>query len=409
VTAEPASDVDAIEFVLALAKALHRYGTPAHRLEEALEVCCSRLGLVAEVFSTPTTIIMSFGEPAELRTRMMRVSGGELDMGKLARVDELADAVATRELSAAEGVDRLAEIISAPPRFGHLVSTVMHGVAAGSLAVFFGGGLADVALAAAIGLTVGLLAQYVKRSTDRARVFELVGAAFAAFTANIVSSQWSAINPSVVTVAALIVLLPGMALTVAITELATRNLISGTSRLMSAVVVLLELVIGVALGERLATMIVDVHQAVPVPLPEWAKWAALVASSIGMSIVVQARTSAFGWILAACVTGYIGSRIGTEWLAGTSYGQLGVMGGAFALGVLSNVYARVLHRPAQIVQVPAVLTLVPGAMGLRGMASLLDHDTLSGVETVFAMFVVALGIVAGLLIANAVVSPRRSL
>ena len=58
---------------------------------------------------------------------------------------------------------------------------------------------------------------------------------------------------------------------------------------------------------------------------------------------------------------------------------------------------------------PAVLTLVPGAMGLRGMASLLDHDTLTGVETVFAMFVVATGIVAGLLIANAVVSPRRSL
>ena len=56
-----------------------------------------------------------------------------------------------------------------------------------------------------------------------------------------------------------------------------------------------------------------------------------------------------------------------------------------------------------------VLLLVPGSMGFRGMASLLGHDTLSGVETVFAMFVVATAIVAGILIANAVVSPRRSL
>jgi uncharacterized membrane protein YjjB (DUF3815 family) len=48
-------------------------------------------------------------------------------------------------------------------------------------------------------------------------------------------------------------------------------------------------------------------------------------------------------------------------------------------------------------------------MGFRGMASLLDRDTLTGVESVFAMFIVATAIVAGLLIANAVVSPRRSL
>jgi uncharacterized membrane protein YjjP (DUF1212 family) len=409
VTSEPAADVDAIEFVLALARALHRYGTPAHRLEEALGVCCARLGLRAEVFSTPTTIIMSFGEPAELRSRMMRVEGGELDMGKLGQVDQLADAVANHKVTAADGVDQLAAIIAAPKRFGHGVSTLMHGVTAGSLAVFFGGGLEDVGLAAAIGLSLGLLAQYAKRSTDQARVFELVGSAFAAFMAALVSAWWPGINPSVVTVAALIVLLPGMSLTVAMIELATRNLISGTARLMSAVIVLLQLVVGVALGEQLAGALVEVHQAVPVGLPEWAPWAALVASSLGMSIVVQARPSAFGWILAACVTGYIGSRAGTEWLGGTAYGALGVTVGAFAAAVLSNAFARIFQRPAQIVLVPAVLTLVPGAMGLRGMASLLDHDTLTGVETVFAMFVVAIGIVAGLLIANAVVSPRRSL
>jgi uncharacterized membrane protein YjjB (DUF3815 family) len=48
-------------------------------------------------------------------------------------------------------------------------------------------------------------------------------------------------------------------------------------------------------------------------------------------------------------------------------------------------------------------------MGLRGMTSLLDQQTLTGIETVFAMFIVAIAIVAGLLIANAVVQPRRSL
>jgi uncharacterized membrane protein YjjB (DUF3815 family) len=262
-----------------------------------------------------------------------------------------------------------------------------------------------------------LLAQVVQRSTDQARVLELVGAAFAAFAASLASSLWSAITPSIVTVSALLILLPGLSLTVAMTELATRNLMSGTARLMSAVIVLLELVVGVAVGEKVATALVTVHHSIPVPLPEWSRWAALGVSALGVAIVVQAQPRAFGWIIAACVLSYLGTRAGTAWLVGGGTdaklgalgAQLGVLVGALALGVLANLYARLLGRPAQVVSVPAMLLLVPGSMGFRGMAALLDRDTLTGVESVFAMFVVALAIVAGLLIANAIVSPRRSL
>ncbi|MCX5744563.1 MAG: threonine/serine exporter family protein, partial [Proteobacteria bacterium] len=290
---------DEIAFVLALARALHRYGTPAHRLEEAMRVACARLGLVAETFSTPTAIIMSFGEPTELRTRMMRVEGGENNMAKLAQIDALADAVAARELTPAEGLVQIDAIQAAPSRYRRALVVPVHGVTSGSLAVFFGGSLPDVVLAAAIGVALGLLAQVARRSTDQARVFELIGAAFAAFVAGAVSSVWPAISPSLVTIASLIVLLPGMTLTVAMTELATKNLISGTARLMSAVIVLLELVVGVAVGERAANAIALVHEGVPVALPAWAQWIALLASAIGVAIVVQTQARAFGWIVAA--------------------------------------------------------------------------------------------------------------
>lgn len=401
----------AIEFVLDLGRALHRFGTPAHRLEEALLECCRRLGLEAEVFSTPTAIILSFGAPEELRTRMMRVEGGELDMGKLAEIDALADAVASRQITPAAGVDQLARLLASPPAFGHAMSTASHGLTAGSLAVFLGGGLADVVIAALVGLSVGLLAQYAHRSTDQARVFELVGAAFASFAAGVASSMWHSITPSVVTISALLILLPGLSLTVAMTELATRNLISGTARLMSAVIVLLELVLGVALGEKAAEALVVVQHTAPAALPEWSRWVALITSAIGVAIVVQAHLRELIWIVAACAIGYLGTRLGTVWLGGVSAmgAQLGVVVGALALGVLSNLYARWLGRPAQIVSVPAMLLLVPGGMGFRGMSSLLERDTLTGVESVFAMFIVATAIVAGLLIANAIMSPRRSL
>jgi uncharacterized membrane protein YjjP (DUF1212 family) len=369
---------------------------------------CPTLGLAAEVFTTPTAIIMSFGAPTELKTRMMRVEAGELDMGKLAEVDALADDVIEHEITPHEGMRRLAEIIARRRYYGHALSTLVHGVTSSALAVFFGGSIYDVALAGGIGLSLGLLAQYLKRSTDQARVLELVGAAFAAFSSDVLSTLTPKLSPSIVTLAALVVLLPGLSLTVAMTELATRNLIAGTARLMSAVIVLLELVVGVALGEHLAHEVVNVtHMIPPVPLalPEWATWAALAGASLAVAVLVQAHRRAFGWIIAGCTVGFVGTRLGTVWLDS----QLGVIAGAFALGVLSNLYARYLDRPAQVVSVPAMLLLVPGGMGFRGMASMLDRDTLTGVDTLFAMFITATAIVAGLLIASAVVSPRRSL
>ena len=161
-----------------------------------------------------------------------------------------------------------------------------------------------------------------------------------------------------------------MSLTVAMTELATRNLIAGTARLMSAVIVLLELVVGVALGERLASALVEVHQAAPRPLPEWAQWVALGASSLGAG---DRRAGA-----RACVRAGSSPRASSATSAAApappgSVGHLGVLVGAFALGVLGNVYARSSDRPAQVVLVPAVLLLVPGSMGFRGMTSLLDR------------------------------------
>jgi uncharacterized membrane protein YjjP (DUF1212 family) len=398
-------DESAVGFVLVLGRALHRYGTPAHRLEQGLRNCCERLGLEAELFTTPTAIIMSFGRPTELKTRMMRVDAGELDMGKLERVDQLAEEVAAHRMSPADGVIALDAIVAAPSQFNRPVGTLVGGITSAALAVSFGGGLEDVAAAGAIGLVLGLLAQYLARSIDQARVLEVVAAAFAAFAAAVGSSFWPAIDPSLVTVASLIILLPGMSLTVAMTELATRNLISGTARLVSAIIVLLELVVGVALGEQLAHALVHVQGNAPQQLPEWVQWAALVTSSFGVAVVVQASWKQIPWIVAACTIGYVGSRSGTAWLGS----QMGVLVGAFALGVISNVYARYLDRPAQVVQVPAVFLLVPGSLGFRGMTSLLDKHTLSGVETLFAMFVVAMAIASGLLVASAVVPPKRSL
>lgn len=394
-----------IRFVLGLGRALHRYGTPAHRLEEALAIVCRRLSLTAQIVSTPTSLTVGFGEAAELRTAMMRLSGEELDLGKLAALDALADAVADRELAPADGLAKIQAIESAPPTWRPRWTMLMHAVTGAAFAVFFGAPLRLLPVAGVLGLTVGVMAALSGRRASTARALPLVAAFVAAFAAVAAAALVPGVSPSVLTISALIPILPGLTLTVAMTELATRNLVSGTARMMSAIIVLLELALGVAVGERVAFRLFDVAEVVVPPLPAWTQWIAVAVSSAALTVVCQAEKKALPWIVGACVVGYVGTRYGTVALGP----ELGVLGGSFALGVFINLYARVLDRPQQVVQVPAVIMLVPGSMGLRGIRSLLERDTLTGVETTFATLVVAMAIVAGLLMANAVVSPRRTL
>lgn len=394
-----------IRFVLGLGRALHRYGTPAHRLEEALAIVCRQLSLTAEVLSTPTFLMVRFGDPADLRTSMLRLETTELDLAKLAQLDRIADQVAQRELGPEAGLARIEAIERAPRVWGKPLETLTSALTPAAVSVFFGGGARDVVAAAAVGLLIGLLALAIRPRSHAARAFELAGAFVASFGAGIIASQVHGVTPSIVTLAALVALLPGLTLTNAMTELATRNLVSGTARLMAALIVLLELALGVTLGERLSGALVDVGATTHETLPQWSTWIAFLASSLGMVIVCQAERRAIPWILLACLIGFVGARQGTLLLGA----QLGVLLGAFLLGIFANLYARALDRPQQVVLVPAMILLVPGSVGFRGMSSLVDRDTLTGIETTFASFVVAMAIVAGLLIANAVLSPRRML
>jgi uncharacterized membrane protein YjjP (DUF1212 family) len=393
-------------FVLALGQALHRYGAPAHRLEEAMSVICRQLGLRSEFVSMPTMLMASFGEPEDLDTSVMRVEPGEMNLDKLARLDALAEEVGARRLTPAEGRARLQTIVAAGKPYNRVLSTLTYGLTAGAFASFFAGGMVDVLAATCVGLVIGVLSLVMARTSEQTRVFELVGAGVAAFASVAAATYLEGVTPSVVTLAAMIGLLPGGTLTTAMTELATRHLVSGTARLMAAIIVFLELVIGVALGERAAVAIWGLPEIVPAAaLPAWSQLVALAVSGVGMMVMVQANPRSVLWILGACAVAFSGARFGADLLGP----EMGVFVGAVVLGIAANGYARWRRQPASVVQVPAVLLLVPGSLGFRGVSSLLERDTLSGIEATFSMFVVAVSIVAGLLVANATVSPRRAL
>lgn len=393
--------------VLELGRALHRYGTPAHRLEDTLTIVSRQLGLEGQFFSTPTAIMAGFGPLGAQHASLVRVEPGTIDLEKMALVHALSDELRRGATTPAAAHARLRAIDAAPPRFGAAAMIVAFGLASGCSAVFFGGGIAEAIAGFAIGTLIGLIAIVTARAPRASRVFELVASFMAALVAGLGAHYVAPFSVFVATLAGLIVLVPGLTLTVAMTELATRHYVSGSARLTASGIVFLEIIFGVALGGKIAEAITreppGLHE--PVPLPSWAILAALVISAFALMVLFRARPRAFGWILGAGSLAFLGARGGAIMLGP----ELGTLLGAVLLGVATNLYARFRRRPAAEPAIPGMLLLVPGSLGFRSLSAFLGGDAAGGIDSAFSMLMVALAIVAGLLVANAAVPQRGTL
>ena len=397
----------AVGFILRLARALHAYGHSAPRLEDILGATSDRLGLAGHrFFSMPTQIMAAFGPEERQRTHLLRVEPGETNLGKLAALEELSREVAHGRISPQEGMARIEHIVAAPSPYGPALVTLAHGVLSGAVCQFLGGGWREIVVATVLGLGLGLFAIYAANHTRVSRVYEPLAAFFV--SAGAIGLAWlvGPISVFLATLSGLIVLLPGLLLTTAITELATRHLASGTLRMSSAFMTLLGIVFGVALGTRLGASAFGMPVvAAPGPLPEWAPVVAIVLASASSVVILRADPRDAPWIVAAGVLGVVAGRVGALKLGL----ELGTFVAAFSVALASSGYERWRRRPAPVVLVPGILLLVPGSIGYRSMASLMERNTVAGIDTAFTTVLTAVSLVAGLLIAGVVApEPKRS-
>ncbi|MGH9840868.1 MAG: threonine/serine ThrE exporter family protein [Blastocatellia bacterium] len=397
---------DAIGFVLRLGRALHTYGFPANQLEETMGKAAATLGLNGQFFSTPTSIFASFGPQDDQRTFLIRVKPGEVNLGKLTALDVIVTRVLRGALTPAEGSAKIEWTLDAPPAYGRAITTLAFGMASAGASRFLGGGLKEIALSGVIGLMIGLLLIGSEKNGAVARVFEPLAAFIASALAVALSFAFGAYSVSNATLAGLIVLIPGLTLTVAMIELSTQHLSSGTARLNGAFVVFLGIGFGGAVGSMVAEALLGESKiARAEPLPEWTAIAAQVVMSLAFTVLLKARPRDTIWIVISGALAVWGARLGVRFLGP----EIGVFVGALIVGVASSWYARLCDRPAMVTQIPGILLLVPGSIGFRGLAALLDKQVLSGVDTTFKMIFTAVALVAGTLIANIIAPSRREI
>ena len=389
-------------FLAMLAEALASYGLATHDLEDAVERCGDRLNVPTRVSATPTSIVLMVGEDEDERTRLILPEPAGLNLARLTELSRIARAVESGETSARAGIEAIHAALKQRPAPSLIADALGSAAIAAVILLIIGAPLPDLAAGAAVGAAVALALHACASTARLSRVAEFTAAVVAAGASSLLHRFAGPIDVFPVTLAGLLPLIPGLALTIAVGEIAAGSLVAGASRLIGSLTVLLSLGFGVAVGFRLVgteDLALTLHAQTSYPL--WATALGLVAVALAMTSAFRARWRDLPVVLASGAIAMTSARWGAE-----GFGpEFGALAGAFTIGVAALLFERLAGAPAQIALLPGMLLLVPGSVGFRSVHSFLGADALAGAQGVFTMFVIAVGIVTGLLLATVLTLP----
>ena len=324
-------------------------GYAAHSLEDILQHVCDQLGLIGQFFTTPTAIMAGFGPLDHQHTFLIRVQPGELNLGRLSALDEVAQHVVAGTLSPQRRLgthrqhpDEEADVSLVAPR-GRLRHRVGRRLPVPRRRH------ARMSKSAWPSVCSSACSRWLfRRLTITSHVFELT----ASFVASALVTWLAAIglhmSVPTTTLAGIITLLPGLTITVAMTELASRHLSSGSCASERGVHRLR--VDGVRRRARHDRGDGVARRAGAQP-PRAGRLARLDAASSrwrsrrSASRCCCARVRATSrWCLPSAVLGYVSFQFGAAHL-----GQvLGASIGALSVGLASNLIERVKFAPASV-------------------------------------------------------------
>jgi uncharacterized membrane protein YjjP (DUF1212 family) len=403
-----------VAFVVELARRLHMYGTSAQRLEGAVGAVARRLGIEAEVWSNPTGMIVSFSDPergpAYKMTRVIRLDPGEENLGRLAAADGIAEDVLAGRRDIQDGLAALLALDRPPRRFARVINVLAYGLASASVTGLLPHtGWADLTTAALLGCAIGVLSELTVGRPRFDHAFEAVAALLVTLVATGVATFVAPLSLQGVIIAALIVLMPGLTLTTAVTELTAKQLVSGTARFAGAMTTLMKLTFGTVAAAQVASTI----GWTPMPnqgavLPAWMPWLTLLAGSAAFAVLFKAARRDALLVMASVWLGYGVTRAALQ-LPGMAEATL--PGGVFLAGVVvtaaGNIYGRWTNRPSALIRVPGIILLVPGSLGFRSLNFVFERDVMLGLDTAFAVLAALIALTAGILFGNLLVPTRR--
>lgn len=399
-------------FLVRLGSALLSVGVATTDIQRTLRGVARSLGhREASIIALPTALIVSLPEAADRGIEAVQPHGGEVRFDRASELYALVLAAQRGEVTPADGLARLDEIDTRPPRFSPPIRVIGHGIAAAGVAlVLLGADLTSMIAAFVLGALVGTGKLLVRPGSFGATLLP-VFASFVAALLVFAAAQWKLIPvPLEALVPALVTLLPGAALTTGIQELASGDIISGASRLVSGATQIVLLAFGIVAALSITGLSPSLALFAPGPgFGAFEPWVGVLLLAVGFFFYYCGPPRSILYLAVTLLAAYSAQLLAAQLLAAAFSSFVG----ALVLTVVAYLLQALPGAPPAVVCfLPAFWLLVPGAASLINFTQRLlglTFDSLSLFTILGSIVAIALGVVTGTALYRQIyrIAPRR--
>lgn len=391
-----------LNLMLLYAKHYLASGGPSSRLEDSLTRMGRREGRETEVFATPTGVFVTIvdAQTGEPRTSLTRIRETGTDLGRLSKLEHLLADFLDRRISVRAATETLRSPVITRSLY-RVWQTTLAAFCAGFAISFDSYQRPGVALVSgAITALIWLLSTFfLKRHLGNPLFTDFIGAFVTLLLAAVAHGLLEPLSIEAYALGGIVLLVPGLALTTAISELAEQNLVSGTAKFMAASLAAIALGLAYLLFQQLAFSL-DLREVLQ-PVVQQTKlfWVSLVAILVNVTcfgVIFKTPPRALVW---STLTGFMGWLTLVS-LSSTRAAAAGPFLASVMVGTVSLALGRVFRQPSQLYSVPGIVGMLPGFIALNSFRYFASGDQDSGIAFSFKVAITAVSIVFGLMTAR---------
>lgn len=396
----PASDPAVLlEFMFRLGQAYLACGEQTALVELFLRRVATAQGMRrARIVAFPTAIFITFHD-AENKEHVTLAEGPlqTLRLDQIAEVYTLGEAAERGEVAPQEGIQRLAETLKRPARFGVLGTVAGHTILTVGLSIVLAPAASSIAAAAILGTIVGALKAFNRNRPILAAPLSVVAATLVSMLVFLAAKKGLPVDPLYALVPPLVTFLPGAMLTFGMVELAYGDMVSGSSRLITGLVQLVLLAFGLAAGAAIIGVGPEnlLHATSDLMDAPWLPWVGVLVFGLGVCLHFSAPRNALPWVLLVLLVTFAAQRIATVAVGGELSGFFGAL---VATPLVYLIQQRFKGPPSMVTFLPSFWLLVPGSLSLLSVTRMLS-DRAAGldgmVSALFAIASIGLGTLVG--------------
>lgn len=404
-----------LDLCLRVGEVLLSSGAGAADVTATMRALAQSLGIrQPQIDVTFTSLAMSADSSGDDQPliQIRQVNQREIDYEDLTRVDHLVRDVIAGRTELADARAQVARIVSSGHARPRWAATMGYGVMCAGIGIMLGGNGTVVLAAFLAAVAIDRLQHAMTRRRLPGFYQQIAGGAVATLLAALttqVAEMWVALDASLVVTANIIMLLAGIGFMGAIQDALSGFFVTGSARLLEAMLATAGIIAGVSGGISLAATV-----GLDLPALEPARYtlanvgagalgAAIAAAAFAYASYAPKRSMAPVGVLAGiafAITATIETQaFGRTWAVGIA---------AFMVGVVSFAVAARLKVPVLVVVVPAVVPLLPGLSIYRSLSLLGEQTNRSAAEGLLAMVTaasVAIALAAGVILGEYVAQP----